>query len=36
MVDIENVYMMALITEKLWTVLGPEFGVDAGNRTLIV
>jgi hypothetical protein len=25
MVDIENAYLMASITEKVWTVLGPEF-----------
>jgi hypothetical protein len=27
---------MAPITEKVWTVLGPEFGDDAGNRALIM
>jgi hypothetical protein len=27
---------MAPITEKVWTVLGPEFGDDAGKRALIV
>jgi hypothetical protein len=31
MADIENVYLIAPITEKLWTVLGPEFGDDAGK-----
>jgi hypothetical protein len=30
--DIENAYLTALITEKVWTVLGPEFGEDAGKR----
>jgi hypothetical protein len=34
--DIENAYLMAPINEKIWTVLGPEFGDDAGNRALIV
>jgi hypothetical protein len=34
--DIENAYLTAPITEKVWTVLGPEFGDDAGNRALIV
>jgi hypothetical protein len=34
--DIENVYLTAPITEKVWTVLGPEFGEDAGKQALIV
>jgi hypothetical protein len=29
MADIENAYLTAPITEKVWTVLGPEFGDDA-------
>jgi hypothetical protein len=36
MADIENTYLTAPITEKVWTVLGPEFGDDAGKRALIV
>jgi hypothetical protein len=36
MADIENAYLTAPITEKIWTVLGPEFGDDVGNRALIV
>ena len=36
MADIENAYLTAPITEKMWTVLGPEFGEDAGKRALIV
>jgi hypothetical protein len=36
MADIENAYLTAPITEKVWTVLGPEFVNDAGNRALIV
>jgi hypothetical protein len=36
MADIENAYLTALITEKVWNVLGPEFGDDAGKRVLIV
>jgi hypothetical protein len=36
MADIENAYLTALITEKVWTVLGPEFRDDAGKRALIV
>jgi hypothetical protein len=35
MVDIENAYLTAPVTEKVWNVLGPEFGDDAGNRALI-
>jgi hypothetical protein len=34
--DIENAYLTAPITEKVWTVLGPEFGDDTGKRALIV
>jgi hypothetical protein len=34
--DIENAYVTSPITEKVWTVLGPEFGDDAGKRALIV
>jgi hypothetical protein len=36
MADIENIYLTAPITEKVCTVLGPEFGNDAGKRELIV
>jgi hypothetical protein len=36
MADIENAYLKAPITEKIWTVLGPEFGDDYGKRALIV
>jgi hypothetical protein len=36
MADIENAYPTAPLTEKVWTVLGPEFGDDAGKRALIV
>jgi nitric oxide synthase oxygenase domain/subunit len=36
MADIENAYLTAPITEKVWTVLGPESGDDAGKRALIV
>jgi hypothetical protein len=34
--DIENTYLTAPITEKVWTASGPEFGEDAGKRALIV
>jgi hypothetical protein len=36
MADIENAYLTAPITEKVWNVLGPELGDDAGKRVLIV
>ena len=29
--DIENAYITAPCSEKIWTVLGPEFGSDAGK-----
>jgi len=34
--DIENAYITAPCTEKIWTVLGPEFGSDAGKTTIDV
>jgi hypothetical protein len=34
--DIENAYLMAPLTEKVWNVLGLEFGDDAGKRAIIV
>jgi hypothetical protein len=36
MADIGNAYLTAQLTEHVWTVLGPEFGDDAGRRALIV
>jgi hypothetical protein len=36
MADIENAYLTTPITEKVWTVLGPEFGDYAGKSALIV
>jgi hypothetical protein len=36
MADIENAYLTAPITEKVWTVLGPEFGDNSGKSALIV
>jgi hypothetical protein len=32
MADIENAYLTAPITDKIWNVLDPEFGDDAGKR----
>ena len=34
--DVENAYITAPITEKVWTILGAEFGADAGKRAIIV
>jgi len=34
--DVMNAYITAPITEKVWTVLGPEFGADQGKRAIIV
>jgi hypothetical protein len=34
--DIENAHLTEPITEKVWHVLGPEFGDDTGKRALIV
>jgi hypothetical protein len=34
--DILNAYITAPITEKVWTVLGPEFGNDASKSAIIV
>jgi hypothetical protein len=34
--DIENAYLTAPITEKIWDVLGPEFLDDADKRALIL
>jgi hypothetical protein len=33
--DIENAYITTPCTEKIWTVLGPEFGSDAGKALLL-
>jgi hypothetical protein len=34
--DIENAYITAPCTEKIWTVLRPEFGSDAGKSAIVV
>ena len=34
--DIENAYLTAPASEKLFTELGPEFGADAGKISIIV
>jgi hypothetical protein len=34
--DVLNAYITAPITEKVWTVLGPEFGIDTIESVIIV
>jgi hypothetical protein len=34
--DVQNAYLTAPTTEKVWTKCGPEFGPDAGKRAIIV
>jgi hypothetical protein len=34
--DVLNAYITTPITKKVWTVLGPEFGIDAGKSAIIV
>jgi hypothetical protein len=34
--DILNAYISALIKEKVWCALGPEFGSNAGKSAIIV
>ena len=34
--DIENAYLTAPVTKKIWCILGPEFGDDAGKTAIIV
>jgi hypothetical protein len=36
MADIENAYLTAPITEKVWCIIGPEFVEDTGKKALIV
>jgi hypothetical protein len=33
--DVLNTYIIVPIKEKVWTVLGPEFGHDAGKSAII-
>jgi hypothetical protein len=33
--DVLNAYITAPITKKMWTVLGPEFGNNAGKCAII-
>jgi len=34
--DVLNAYITAPVKEKVWIVLGPEFGPDAGQTAIIV
>ena len=34
--DVLNAYLTATTTEKIWTILGPEWGVDAGKHAVLV
>lgn len=34
--DMQNAFLMAPCDKKVWTILGPEFGDDAGKCALIV
>jgi hypothetical protein len=34
--NIQNAYLTALVAEKIWCVLGPEFGDDAGKQAIVV
>ena len=34
--DIENAYITAPCAQKIYTVLGPEFGSDAGKRAFVI
>ncbi len=33
--DVENAYLTAPTTERVWTICGPEFGPDAGKKAII-
>eukprot|EP00934_Nitzschia_sp_Nitz4_P001810 Nitzschia sp. Nitz4//scaffold191_size41780//52//5493//NITZ4_007461-RA/size41780-processed-gene-0.69-mRNA-1//1//CDS//3329540163//1810//frame0 len=34
--DIQNAYLTAPTTERIWTILGPEWGREAGRKAIIV
>ncbi|KAG7370183.1 reverse transcriptase RNA-dependent DNA polymerase [Nitzschia inconspicua] len=34
--DVQNAYLTAPTTEKIWTICGPEFGPDEGKKAIIV
>jgi hypothetical protein len=33
--NVLNAYITAPVTEKVWTVLGPELGIDASKSAII-
>ena len=35
-IDIQNDYIQEPVVENIWTVLGPEFGIDAGKPAVVV
>ncbi len=34
--DVLNAYITAPVKEKVWTILGPQFGLDSGKSAVIV
>ncbi len=34
--DVLNAYITAPVKKKVWTILGPEFGLDSGKSAIIV
>jgi hypothetical protein len=36
MSDIQNAYLTVPCEERIWTLLGPEFGQDQGKKAVIV
>jgi hypothetical protein len=34
--DVLNTYITAPVKEKVWTILGPEFGHDTGRSAILV
>jgi hypothetical protein len=34
--DVQNAYLTAPCEERIWTQLGPEFGLDQGKKAIIV
>ncbi len=34
--NVLNAYITAPVKEKVWTILGPEFGLDSGKNAIIV
>ena len=34
--DVMNAYVTAPCREKIWTVLGKEFGIDQGKKSIVV